>query len=94
MRRDARTDANQGEIIDALRGVGASVEPLHFVGRGVPDILVGWRSDNYLMEIKDGNKPPSKRALTPDEERWHQMWAGQVVIVESVDDALKAIGAI
>ena len=41
MRRAARTDANQAEIVAALRGVGASVQPLHAVGQGCPDLLVG-----------------------------------------------------
>ncbi len=93
MRRAARIDANQREIIRALRAVGATVEPLHFVGRGFPDILVGFRGRNYLIEIKDGTKPPSKRRLTKDERAWHERWRGQVAVAESVDDALRIIGA-
>jgi hypothetical protein len=31
------------------------------VGRGVPDLLVGWRGTNLLLEVKDGNKPQSAR---------------------------------
>lgn len=93
MRRAARVDDNQPEIVAALRAVGATVEPLHFVGRGFPDIAVGYRGYNYLIEIKDGAKPPSKRRLTVDERDWHDQWRGQVTVVESVDQALKAIGA-
>ena len=43
MRRAARVDRNQAEIVVALRAGGASVQPLHAVGKGVPDLLVGWR---------------------------------------------------
>jgi len=94
MRRAARTDANHAEIRDALRGVGASVFDTHFVGRGFPDIVVGFRGGNYLLEIKDGNKPPSRQKLTPDEREWHSLWNGSVIVVNSVDAALAAIGAI
>lgn len=91
MRRAAKVDDNQNEIVAALRKVGASVQPLHAVGQGCPDILVGFRRQNYLIEIKDGNKPPSKRKLTPDQERWHRDWLGQVSVAENVDQAFLAI---
>jgi len=92
VRRAARVDSNQPKIVQALRDVGADVQPLHFVGRGFPDILAGFRGKNFLIEIKDGNKRPSKRRLTPDEKKWHREWRGQVAIAESVDDALRIIG--
>jgi hypothetical protein len=90
-----RIDANQPEIVDALRRVGAVVQSLAELGRGCPDLLVAFRGDNYLMEVKDGSKPPSARQLTADEAAWHGRWkrAGQVEIVESVNDALRVIGA-
>jgi hypothetical protein len=50
------------------------------------------RGTNLLIEIKDGQKVPSARKLTPDEAAWHQSWRGQVAIVESVDDALRLVG--
>lgn len=91
MRRAAKTDANQQQIIDALRKIGASVQPLHAVGSGCPDILVGWRGMNTTLEIKDGAKPPSARKLTPDQERWHAEWRGQVAVVENVEQAIAAV---
>ncbi len=94
MRMRARVDGNQTEIVRALRAVGATVQSLASVGKGCPDLLVGFRGQNYALEIKDGNKPPSARKLTPDEKRWHDEWRGRVVVVESTDDALRTIGAI
>ena len=93
MRRIARTDSNQAEIVAALRQIGCSVQPLHTVGKGCPDLLVGIRSRNFLMEIKYGKKAPSARKLTEDEDLWHQCWRGHVVIIESVDQALNFISA-
>jgi hypothetical protein len=93
MRKTARVDANQAVIVDALRAIGASVQSLAMVGRGVPDLLVGFRAQTYLLEVKDGEKPPSARRLTPDEAAWHDSWRGQVATVASIEEALHAIGA-
>jgi len=89
-----RVDSNQAAIVETFRSVGATVQHLHVIGRGCPDILVGFRGVNYLVEIKDGSKPPSKRQLTPDEIEWHRLWRGQISIVKNNDDALRLIGAI
>jgi len=91
MRRAARIDANQTQIVSALRSVGASVELLSAVGKGCPDLLVGYRGMNILMEVKDGNKPPSERKLTSDQIVWHTDWKGVVFLVTSVHDALDAL---
>ena len=85
----ARTDANQAEIVDALREVGAAVLHLHQVGKGCPDILVSFRDTNYLMEIKTANGE-----LTPDEINFFQTWRGPVCVVRNAEDALRTIGAI
>jgi hypothetical protein len=92
MRRAARIDANQPEIVAALRGVGAAVQPLHTVGRGCPDLLVSHRMQTYLIEIKDGAKPPSARRLTQDQLDWHDAWRDTVHIVSTVADALRVLG--
>lgn len=96
MRRAARVDDNQALIVQALRRVGAEVQSLAMVGDGCPDLLVAFRSANFLLEVKDGSKPPSKRKLTADEAAWHARWAGrgQVAVVATVHEALVAIGAV
>lgn len=91
MRRAAKTDANQSEIVAALRKIGASVQPLHAVGQGCADILVGWRGMNTLLEIKDSAKPPSARKLTPDQVKWHEEWRGQVAVVSTIEEAIQAV---
>lgn len=90
----AAVDANQSEIVDALRKSGATVEPLHSVGAGCPDLLVGYRGKNWLMEVKDVNKPPSKKKLNERQVEWHRDWRGQVATVETSGAALAVIGAI
>jgi len=89
-----RVDGNQVEIVRALRQVGATVTVTSDLGKGFPDIVVGYRGLNHLLEIKDGRRPPSARKLTTDEMVFHQMWRGSVITVCDVDEALRAIGAI
>ena len=84
-----RVDANQPETVDALRQAGATVTHLHTVGKGCPDLIVGFRGHNYLLECKViGGK------LTEAEKDWHETWEGQRAIVHSAEEALAAIGAI
>jgi hypothetical protein len=83
-------DSNHAEIADALRGVGASVQSLAPVGRGVPDLLCWFRGELHLLEVKSGPREP----LTPDEVNWHVRWRGHVHVVRSVEEALRAVGAI
>ena len=94
MRRAGKIDANQPEIVAALKSVGATVQSLASAGSGVPDLLVGFRKQTYLLEVKDGSKPPSARELTRDQVAWHMAWwGGPCMVVNSPDEALMAIGA-
>ena len=91
-RRAARIDANQTEIVSALRSVGAKVQSLAAVGCGTPDLLVGYRGDLYLIECKDGTKPPSARGLTDDQKAWHEAWAGYpVYVITCADEGLQVL---
>lgn len=90
----AKVDRNQAEIVAALRAVGATVQPLHTVGAGCPDLLVGFRGRNVLIEVKDWKAGKSDRELNAVQKDWHAGWKGQVARVEDVDAALAVIGAI
>jgi len=75
IRRAARTDANQTEIVAALRKVGCEVLSLAAVGSGCPDLLVlGPDKVLRLIEVKDGEKSASRRALTPHQVKFHERW--------------------
>ena len=87
-RYDAKVDKNQPEIVAALRAVGASVLHLHAVGRGCPDLAVGFRGVTYFLEVKS-----DKGKLTPAEQEFFDTWKGRAAIVRSPEEALKAIGA-
>lgn len=88
-----RVDNNHSEIVAGLRAIGATVRSTASVGQGFPDLAVGYRGQTWLLEIKDGSKPPSKRILTPDEQKFHLAWRGAAAVVTSLEDALRTIGA-
>lgn len=86
----AKVDANQGEIVHYLRGVGATVLSLARLGEDAPDLLVGWRGVDYLLEVKQPGEQP-----TDGQRHWHRTWNGRAVrVVTSPAEALQAIGAI
>lgn len=89
----ARVDGNQNKIVKELRALGVCVEPkLSRVGSGVPDLLIGYRGRNYLVELKNSDQSPSRKRLTPDEDSWHDEWKGQVEVCETLDEILNLIG--
>lgn len=91
--RYAKTDANQTEIVEALRAAGCFVQSLASVGKGCPDLMVGYGMAWHVFEVKDGNKPPSARKLTRDEQTWHdraRLFA-PVHVVESAEQALAIV---
>jgi hypothetical protein len=87
MRRAASVDRNQPAIVDVFRRMGASVEMLHGVGKGCPDLLVGILGFNWIVEVKDGTRKPSERRLNDMQQDWHEAWNGQVTVIETTDDA-------
>ena len=91
MRYANRIDANQNKIVDALRGAGAFVR-IVTQGDGIPDLLVAYRGVTILMEVKDGDKPPSARKLTEAEQKFFDEWTGgMLVIVNSAEEALEIL---
>lgn len=86
-----RTDSNQKQIVRQLRQIGCSVAVLSSVGKGFPDLLIGFKNTNILVELKDGNKFKSQQKLTPDEIEFHNSWRGQIATCNCIDDILKLL---
>lgn len=84
--RYGKPDANQGQIVKDLRAYGAKVSLLTGVGRDVPDLLVGYRGMNFLLEVKaDGGK------LSKGQVEWHKTWLGQCAVVRTSEEAIAVI---
>ena len=83
MRRAARTDANQAEIIKSLRQIGARV---YYIKEPV-DLLVGFRGHTVVLEVKmDGGR------LTKQQVEFIAEWNGGPVHV--VRDAQEAVNLV
>ena len=87
IRRAARVDANQAQVVSALRAAGAYVWII-----GLPvDLLVGYKNHTFLVEIKDG---PKKR-LTKLQEDFFASWIGGTLArIDGPEAALRMIGVI
>jgi hypothetical protein len=44
-----------------------------------------------MIEVKDGEKVASRKQLTPAQVKFHADWKGQIVVVESVEQAINAV---
>lgn len=88
MRRAARVDNNQQEIVNALLSAGRSVFIASSIGRGFPDLVVGYDNKTYLLEVKG---PKGKK--TPHQDMFAAYWRGsEVYIVRTAEDAIKITG--
>jgi hypothetical protein len=87
MRYAARVDANQDQIVSALRAAGAYVWII-----GLPvDLLVGYKGHSFLMEVKS----TSKKRLTGLQADFFENWTGGTVCrIDSPEAALRMIGVI
>lgn len=87
MRFAARVDANQTQIVSALRAAGAYVWII-----GLPvDLLVGYRGHTFLVEVKSG----SKKRFTGLQADFFENWSGSTLArVDSPEAALRMIGVL
>jgi Holliday junction resolvase len=86
MRRAAKVDANQEQIVSALRAAGATVQSLASIGKGCPDLLVARAGRMWLLEVKEG-----KGKVNDLQSKWHIQWNAPVHVVYGAEDALKVI---
>lgn len=89
--RAKKVDSNQAELVKQMRKLGMSVAITSGLGDDFPDLVCGHRNINWLFEVKDPNKPPSKRKLRPGQQTFFDTWKGTVHKVETIDDVIKII---
>ncbi len=84
MRYAARVDANQEQIVSALRATGAYVWII-----GLPvDLLVGYKNHTFLVEIKTDNKKKFTKLQTEFFENWS---GGTLARIDNPEAALRMI---
>ena len=84
MRRAARTDANQAEIVKALRKVGCAV---YVIGKPV-DLLVcgGMPKRTVLIEVKT-----EEGTRTQEQKDFWDVWPGELHEARTPEDAIRAM---
>ncbi len=98
MHRAARRDANEAEVVAALRAAGALV--YHLDGRDLPDLLVGFRGRWTVVEVKRPAGPRGGlkgRKLRPGQAALMMLARAQglpIVVARTAEEALEAIGAV
>lgn len=86
--RAHNVDKNQVAIVAALRAAGATVQHLHEVGAGCPDLLVGIAGRNVLLEVKN---LAAKGELNAEQVKWHRNWRGQVQVITTASQAFNFV---
>jgi len=84
MRRAARKDDNEKEIVQALRDAGATVWIIELP----VDLLVGYKNHTFLMECKASTK---KRLTTLQSDFFAHWTGGTLCRVDSPQAALEMI---
>ncbi len=90
-----KKDANHNEIVDAMTKAGAYVLDMSHVGRGFPDLIVGFQNMTILMEIKNPKTAYGKKGLNKNQIKWKEQWTGGTYcVVDSSESALRMIGVV
>lgn len=86
-----KRDANEGEIVAAFREAGCTVCLIS--SKGIPDLLIGFKGQTYLVEVKAPEKHRAKdRGLTWHQQAWFGTWTGRPAeIVSTVERAKELV---
>jgi hypothetical protein len=84
MRNAARTDANQADIVKALKDAGINVEYIK-----LPVDLMVWVPRRDRMELMEVKMPDGR--LTKDQVEFIARWPGPVHVVHNIQEALEAV---
>jgi hypothetical protein len=93
LRRAARADKNEKEIVKALRTI-----PGVTVAVGHDDILVGYKGKTYWFEIKNPQRTKKKDgslvegSLKQSQQDLLDTWKGHYQVVHTLKEILEAIG--
>ena len=83
-----RVDLNHQEVVKTLRSLGATVFDASGIGRGFPDLVVGFKQQTILVEIKSSEQ----KRFTNAQLKFMADWKGSAVVrINDVDGAIRLI---
>jgi len=85
MRRAARRDANEPEIIQAIKEIALAenieISIFQLSQPGICDLLIGAPNGNFLIEVKG-----KKGKITPQQTAFFTSWKGPAYVTRSASD--------
>jgi len=91
IRRAAKIDDNQNELVALIRAMGVSVAITSAAHDGFTDLVVGFGGITVLVEVKDGSKEPARRKLTPQQVAFHGSFKGAITVIENEQQAVELV---
>ena len=88
MIRAAKKDDNHHEVEKAFKDLGYITQDLSQL-KNACDLLAVKGKRIFVVEIKDGKKPPSARKLTEGEEKFALKWGAHWALITSVNDVIE-----
>ena len=83
-----RVDLNHQEVVKTLRSLGASVFDASRMGQGFPDLVVGYKQQTVLVEIKSSEQ----KRFTNAQLKFMAEWKGSAVVrINDIDGAIRLI---
>ena len=83
-----RVDLNHQEVVKTLRSLGASVFDASRMGQGFPDLVVGYKQQTVLVEIKSSEQ----KRFTNAQLKFMAVWKGSAVVrINDIDGAIRLI---
>ena len=92
-----KKDDNHDEIVDEFKRLGCGVKDVHNLPDFV-DIIICYKGQTVMVEIKDGAKPPSARQLTSGEKKFSDEWIAKggkwacITNIWEANELVKSIG--
>ena len=87
-----RKDTNQAAIEAVLKQLGIAYFDTSALGRGFPDLAVGYKGKNFLFEVKTApDLPRARKLLTPAEQEFEAEWGGQYHVVTNFEEVWEVI---
>ena len=82
-----RADKYQSDYVTLLRDCGVSVVILSQVGDGVTDLLLGYRGETDLAEVKNGE---TNWKYTTAQEEFRALWRGKPpLLFDSLESVMR-----
>jgi len=94
IRRAAKIDDNQNDLVALMRAMGVSVAITSAAHDGFTDLVVGFGGITVLVEVKDGSKEPARRKLTPQQVAFHGSFKGAITVIENEQQAVELVSRI